>query len=98
MISTIILIPLLAALGLVFVPRAARFAGRAVALGATLAVLLLSLLMFLRFETGQAGFQFVQQAAWIPDLRISYHVGVDGVNVGLILMAAIVAFAAACAS
>ena len=29
-------------------------------------------------------------------LGISYHVGVDGINVGLILMGAIVAFAAAC--
>ena len=31
-------------------------------------------------------------------LGISYHVGVDGINVGLILMGAIVAFAAACVS
>src|SRR5262249_16053765 len=29
---------------------------------------------------------------------ISFHVGVDGINVGLVLMGAIVAFAAACAS
>ena len=32
------------------------------------------------------------------ELGISYHVGVDGINVGLILMGAIVAFAAACVS
>ena len=31
-------------------------------------------------------------------LGISYHVGVDGINVGLVLMGAIVAFAAACVS
>ncbi|MBO12747.1 MAG: proton-translocating NADH-quinone oxidoreductase subunit M [Planctomycetaceae bacterium] len=42
------------------------------------------------------GFKFTQQAEWIPSLGISYHVGVDGINVGLVLMAALVAFAAAC--
>ena len=30
------------------------------------------------------GFKFTQQAEWIPSLGISYHVGVDGINVGLI--------------
>lgn len=42
------------------------------------------------------GFKFTQQAEWIPSLGISYHVGVDGINVGLMLMAALVAFAATC--
>src|SRR5213594_2623209 len=35
---------------------------------------------------------------WVSALGISYHVGVDGINVGLVLMAAIVALAAACVS
>ncbi len=41
---------------------------------------------------------FEQQIPWVESLGISYHVGVDGLNVGLILMGAIVAFAAACCS
>ena len=44
------------------------------------------------------GYRFVQQIPWVESLGISYHVGVDGLNVGLILMGAIVAFAAACCS
>ncbi len=37
--------------------------------------------------------------AWtVKSLGIGYHVGVDGLNVGLILMGAIVAFAASCAA
>jgi NADH-quinone oxidoreductase subunit M len=40
----------------------------------------------------------VQRIGWVDSLGISYHVGADGVNIGLILMGAIVAFAAACAS
>src|SRR5205085_7019263 len=38
------------------------------------------------------------QVPWIVSLGISYHVGVDGINVGLVLMGALVAFAAACVS
>lgn len=98
MISTLILLPLLTALALVFVPRDVPYAGRAAALAATLVTLILSLVLFLRFETGQAGFQFVQKVVWIQNLHINYHVGVDGVNIGLLLMGAIVAFAATCVS
>src|SRR5215471_11641289 len=47
---------------------------------------------------GANGYQFEQQIPWVESLGISYHVGVDGLNVGLILMGAIVAFAAALCS
>jgi NADH-quinone oxidoreductase subunit M len=60
--------------------------------------MLLAVKMFCQFVTGQAGYQFEQQIPWVQSLGISYHVGVDGLNVGLILMGAIVAFAAACCS
>jgi len=90
--------PLLAALALVFVPRNFRPVIRAVAVLATFVSMLLAVKMFCQFVTGQAGYQFEQQIPWVESLGISYHVGVDGLNVGLILMGAIVAFAAACCS
>ena len=42
------------------------------------------------------GYAFTQHATWIDSLNISFHVGVDGIGVVMILMASIVAFAAAC--
>ena len=90
--------PLIAAIVLVFVPRNYRVIIRAVALLATFISMLLAVKMFCQFVAGQAGYQFEQQIPWVPSLGISYHVGVDGLNVGLILMGAIVAFAAACCS
>ena len=90
--------PLLAAVALAFVPRKFRVVIRAVAIGATLLPALLALKMFLQFTTGADGYQFEQQVSWVSSLGISYHVGADGLNVGLVLMGAIVAFAAACAS
>jgi NADH-quinone oxidoreductase subunit M len=90
--------PLLAAIALLFVPRNYRVVMRLVALTATLISMLLAVKLFLQFDTGSAAYQFVQKISWVDALDISYHVGVDGLNVGLILMGAVVAFAAACCS
>jgi len=94
-------VPLLAEVVLAFVPRDYRFVMRLVALGATAASALLAVLLFVRFPGAEAsvdGYRFVQQIPWVESLGISYFVGVDGINVGLVLMGAIVAFAAACCS
>jgi NADH-quinone oxidoreductase subunit M len=97
-LTIIILVPFLAALGLVWVPSHRRAAIRIVAITSCFLTMVLAVLLFLQFPTGSDGIHFEQQTNWIPALGISYHVGVDGLNVGLILMAAIVGFAAACAS
>lgn len=89
--------PLLAALVLVVVPRNYRLVIRAIAVLASLISAVLAVKMFCEFGNAPVdaeGYRFVQQIPWVPSLGISYHVGVDGLNVGLILMAAIVAFAA----
>ncbi|MEW6301952.1 MAG: NADH-quinone oxidoreductase subunit M [Verrucomicrobiota bacterium] len=90
--------PLLAAIGLAFVPRNYRFVTRLVALAATFATMLAAFVMFARFDAQEAAYQFVHRIPWVESLGISYYVGVDGINVGLLLMGAIVAFAAACVS
>jgi NADH-quinone oxidoreductase subunit M len=95
-LTYIILWPLVAALFLAFIPRNYRVVMQGVAILATFISAVLALKMFIRFQTGAGRIQFEQQIGWVRDLGISYHVGVDGINVGLVLMAAIVAFAAAC--
>ncbi len=93
--------PLLAAILLAFVPRSFRVVMRGGALLATFLSAALALKMFIQFggaAAGPAGFKYEFQVPWVQALGISYHVGVDGINVGLILMGAVVAFAAACVS
>lgn len=93
--------PFLAAIILVFLPRNYRVVIRGAALAATFLSAVFAIKMFIQYAAAPAGlgtYQFEQQAAWVPSLGISYHVGVDGINVGLVLMGAIVAFAAACVS
>jgi NADH-quinone oxidoreductase subunit M len=93
--------PLLAALALIIVPRNYRVIIRAIAVLATLISAVLAVKMFCQYAGAPVdaeGYRFVQQISWVESLGISYHVGVDGLNVGLILMGTIVAFAAALCS
>src|SRR5882724_13127947 len=78
--------PLLAALALVVVPRNYRVIIRAIAVFGTFISMAQAIKMFCQFVPGANGFQFEQQIPWVESLGISYHVGVDGLNVGLILM------------
>jgi NADH-quinone oxidoreductase subunit M len=98
MLTALIAVPFLAALLIAVIPRRLRFGIRLVALAATLVTMSLAVVLFLRFDAGAVGYQFERSIAWVPSLGIRYHVGVDGVNIGLVLMAAIVAFAAAAVS
>ncbi len=101
MLTSILLLPFLAALVILFTPRSYRVVFRGVALLATLGSLLVATKMFLGYEAAEAGvggYKFIEKVVWVPSLGINYFVGVDGINVGLIFMGAIVAFAAACVS
>src|SRR5260221_1249466 len=98
LLASIILVPLISALAIAFIPREIRFGIRVVALCATLVTAALALILFFSFQTGLPGYQFELNRAWVPSLGINVHFGVDGVNIGLILMGAIVAFAATCVS
>lgn len=52
-----------------------------------LATLGIAISFVVRFKTGQDGLQFVTDEAWISELGISYKLGVDGLNVILLLLA-----------
>ena len=59
---------------------------RDVTLWTSLANLALAIVLALRFDPAQEGFQFVEHAAWLPELGVAYHVGVDGISVLFILL------------
>jgi len=63
-----------------------------VAVVTTLVELALSLVMLAQFRVGEAGFQLVEQADWLPSLGIRYLVGVDGISVLLVPMTTLLTF------
>lgn len=95
--------PLIAAIVLAFVPRNYRVIMRAVAVVATGISAVLAIKMFVLFSgapADAAGYRFVGTVPWFgaESLGMAMKFGVDGINVGLVLMGAIVAFAAALCS
>src|SRR5437667_8987613 len=59
---------------------------RAVALGVSIAVFAVTVLMWARFDGTSANFQFVERHAWIPAFGIDYFVGVDGISLFLVVL------------
>jgi NADH-quinone oxidoreductase subunit M len=97
-LSFIILCPLIGAALIALIPRNFKVLFRPIALAITGLSLVGALRIFAGFELGTARIQYQEMVPWVYSLGISYHLGVDGLNVGLILMGALVAFAAACVS
>ncbi len=52
----------------------------------TLVVAVGSLPLYRQFDTGTAQFQFTENAAWIPALKIRYALGIDGISLLLVLL------------
>jgi NADH-quinone oxidoreductase subunit M len=97
-LSTLLLTPFVGALLLLLVPGNYRVIHRFIALVTTAVTALEALRLFAAFQPGIAGIQFEQSSAWVPAAGFSFHLGVDGLNIGLVLMASLVAFAATCVS
>jgi len=83
---------------LVFFPAVcgllAAFNPRIIGLIATLIPLVYAVMMVADFDT-TGGLQHVTDDAWIEELGIRYTLGVDGLNLWLILLATVIAFASA---
>jgi len=91
MLSVAIFLPLLAGI-LVLLVRQEKFS-KILSLITSGVVLLIVTYLFLGFDWNKAGFQYETKYPWIPTLGISYHVGVDGMAISLLLMTAIMFFA-----
>ncbi|MBA3327860.1 MAG: NADH-quinone oxidoreductase subunit M [Solirubrobacterales bacterium] len=71
---------------------APRWAGRAAVLG-TLLTLAYAITYVVDFDAAEGALQYVTDETWIAELGISYKLGIDGLNLFLVLLAAILWFA-----
>ena len=85
LLSLLIALPILGALILAFVPRQSERAIRWIALATTLVALVVSVALFLGFKP-DASMQFVERVPWIPQLGVSYYVGVDGLSILMVIL------------
>jgi NADH-quinone oxidoreductase subunit M len=54
--------------------------------------LALSLLVFFAYDPTRGGFQFVERLDWIPQLGISYLLGVDGISLPMLILNGFIIF------
>ncbi len=67
-------------------PRLARWLSLAV----TIITFGLSLFMVSQYAAGPGGYQMQEKLRWIPGINSSYHVGVNGISVALIVLTAVI--------
>lgn len=91
-LSVIIFSPLVAAMIILLIPAERKTEARGVALAAATFALLLSFWVYLSYDKTAAGYQFVEQYSWLPQLGISLHLGVDGISAPLVLLTGVVMF------
>jgi NADH-quinone oxidoreductase subunit M len=59
---------------------------RSVALVTSVATFLISLILWINFDSTKAGFQFEEKLNWVPALNIGYHMGIDGISLFFVLL------------
>ncbi len=89
-LSALIFLPLAGGVAVVLVSRQREALIRWVGVVASGLTLLLSLVVFARFEVGTAGLQFVERRSWIPFLGITYQLGIDGISLPLVLLTTVI--------
>jgi len=104
-LSIVIFLPLLGSLVILALPKSGddKKLPHLMALIFTSVTFLLSILMAISFKAipehaGKFNFQFVDKFEWLPSFNISYHVGVDGLSLPMILLTTLIFVVAVLAS
>lgn len=88
LLSLILFSPAVAAVALMLIPRQQVKVIRWVALLASLVPLGLSVWMWVRYAQAppEAGYAFEEQTIWYQAINASYHLGVDGISVPMVVL------------
>ncbi len=79
-------LPAAGAIVVVGLPRRRESLIRWVAFLVAAATFLLSLALYEGFDPADPRYQFAERRAWMPTLGISYHLGIDGISLLLVLL------------
>ncbi len=89
-LSVLLWLPIAAGVLLLVVGERSAAAARWLALAASLATFVASVLLWRDFDTTTAAMQFVEREPWIGAFNTWYHLGVDGISMPLIVLTAFV--------
>jgi NADH-quinone oxidoreductase subunit M len=85
-LTLLVLLPLGGAVTVLVAGRGRDGVSRTLSLVVSLATFVLSLAVWWAFDPTSADYQFVERHTWLPDFGISYHVGIDGISLLLVVL------------
>ena len=89
LLNLILFSPIVAALILLMLPDDEKTLIRRLAFVFSLVPLALAIVLWVNYDRVDAGFQFQIMAEWFPSIGSSYHLGVDGISVPMVLLTGI---------
>jgi len=93
-LTLIIFLPALGALLIAFIPRLDSRAIKWSAAFFTFLSFALSVALFALWDRDVSAVQFVEKASWIPQIGVHYFLGVDGLNLPMVIMTTFLGFIA----
>ena len=86
MLTLLVLTPLLGAVAVALVPARRRELHLPLGMALSVAPLGVAGALFFSFEKGRGSFQMVEKMVWWEPWGISWHLGVDGISLGLVVL------------
>jgi NADH-quinone oxidoreductase subunit M len=86
LLTSLVAVPLAGGVLALMTGRERPKAAMTLALAVSLVTFVLSLAMWAWFDPTVATYQFEERYPWLPDFGISYHVGVDGISLLLVVL------------
>lgn len=85
-LSILAAIPVVGAILLFFVPKEAETLQKQISFAATLVAFVVSIPLYFQFDASVSTFQFEENHTWISGIGASYHVGIDGISLFMVLL------------
>jgi NADH-quinone oxidoreductase subunit M len=86
LLSILIFTPLVGAIALFLVPRERVGLIRYFTMTLTALIFVLSLPLFINFNNESGAFQFIEKRDWISAIGSSFHIGVDGISLLMVML------------
>src|SRR5437773_3584084 len=86
LLSAVTFLPGASGLALLLIPERRRGVARVAALAVSLVTFALSLPLYFGFDRDNPGYQCDEYRIWMPTLGVSYHIGIDGISLLLVLL------------
>jgi NADH-quinone oxidoreductase subunit M len=86
LITFLLLVPLAGGILLLFANKSKENLIRYLGFIFSVITFIISLFLYAGYDIGKGGFQLTDKISWIENLHISYHVGIDGISLLLVLL------------